>query len=256
MRQLRELTPLVRRRSRVRAIGQMEAVDAFVHGDLTGAERRAHDAFEAAIASYSASWAMSIFAALVIPVRIAQGQLGDLWEVVADQLVAQPDFTSWHALGAAIADDRGDLDTVAELLDTIRERKLDLVEDTTWTAIASMLCVPVWRTGDVELARVLHERLLPFSGQMTWNGLSTHGPVDAGLALLSATLDDRAAVEHHLATARRLIADFGTPHLWWPVLDHLTGDRICSAAPPTADTSEGVPQLGELVTHRQVASDE
>jgi hypothetical protein len=181
---------------------------------------------------------MAIFAALLIPVRAAQGQLGDLWDVVAGQLAAQPDFTSWHALGAAIADDCGDLDTVAELLDTVRERKLDLVEDTTWTAITTMLCVPVWRTRDLDLARTLHERLIPYSGQMTWNGLSTHGPIDAGLALLADALGDRPGVEHHLRIARRLVTDFGTPHLWWPTLDRLTGDGCCPSGDAATNSSE------------------
>lgn len=256
MRQLHELTPQVRRRSRARALGQMEAVEAFVHGDLILAERRAHDAFETAIASYSASWAMSVFAALLIPVRLSQGQLGELWDVVADQLAAQPTFTAWHALGAVMADDRGDCETVAALLGTIRERELDLVEDTTWTAIASMLCIPVWRTGDLELARTLRERLAPHSGTMTWNGLSTHGPVDAGLALLAATLDDQPAVDHHLAVTRRLLAALDTPHLWWPVLDHITIGRPVSATHLEAAGSECVPDLGELLADAEVVADQ
>lgn len=224
MQRLRDLTPLVRRRTRDRALGQMESVAAFVAGDLDTADHLAHVAFDTAVEGYSTSWAVSIFAALLLPVRLAQGRMGELWDVVAERMSHQPTFTSWHALGAAIADAGGDHDTVRELLDTIRERKLDLVEDTTWTAIATMLCVPIWRQHDTELARMMHERLAPFSGQMTWNGLSTHGPVDAGLALLAATLDDVDGVDHHLTVARQLVARLGTPHLWWRELDELPVD--------------------------------
>lgn len=220
---LRELTPLVRRRSRGRSLLQIDAVDSFVRGDLDAAEQFANLSLEAISSGYSESWSLAIYAALLIPIRQSQGRLAELWPFVEDRMRAQPTFTSWHALGAAMADARGDRATACELLGVLRERKLDLVEDTTYTAIATMLAVPVWRAGDVELADVLRDRLSPYAGQMTWNGLSTHGPVDAGLALLCDVLGRPDAVVAHTTVARQLVERLGAPHLWWPELDELRG---------------------------------
>ena len=221
---LRELTPKVRRRNRDRGLLQAESVHAFVRGDLAAAEQLAVEAFEASVNSYDETWAISVFAALLIPVRTTQGRLGELWDLVLDRVTAQPEFTSWHALACAIADAKGDCEQVRAYLDVLYERKFNLVEDTTWTALTTMICVPIWHAADTDLARVLYERLVPFSGQMTWNGLNTHGPVDGGLALLAATMGDRALTEEHLTTARQMVARLGAPHLWWRVLDDLPVD--------------------------------
>ena len=221
---LRELTPKVRRRHRDRGLVQAESVHAYVRGDLAEAERLAVAAFEASVNTYDETWAISVFAALLIPVRTTQGRLGELWELVLDRVAAQPEFTSWHALACAIADARGDCAQVRAFLDVLYERKFNLVEDTTWTALTTMICVPIWHAADTDLARVLYERLVPYAGQMTWNGLNTHGPVDGGLALLAATMGDRALTEEHLTTARQMVARLGAPHLWWRVLDDLPVD--------------------------------
>ena len=221
---LRELTPKVRRRHRDRGLVQAESVHAYVRGELAEAERLAVEAFEAAVNTYDETWAVSVFAALLIPVRTTQGRLGELWELVLDRVAAQPEFTSWHALACAIADARDDRDQVRSFLDVLHERKFNLVEDTTWTALTTMICVPIWHAADADLARVLYERLAPYAGQMTWNGLNTHGPVDGGLALLAATMGDRALTEEHLTTAREMVDRLGAPHLWWRVLDDLPVD--------------------------------
>ncbi len=218
---LRVITPEVRRRTRDRGLLHAEAAHAFVRGDLEEAERLAVEGLDASLASYPETWSISIFAALMIPVREAQGRLGELWDFVDERSRAQPEFTSWLALKCAVADSRDDHRGVRALLDVLTERKLDLVEDTTWTAIASMICTPIWRAADTDLAEMLYERLLPYAGQMTWNGISTHGPVDGGLALLAATMGDHGRAHSHLVTARQLVTELDAPHLWRSVLDDL-----------------------------------
>ncbi len=218
---LRVITPEVRRRTRDRGLLHAEAAHAFVRGDLEVAERLALEGLDASLASYPETWSISIFAALMIPVRETQGRLGELWDLVDERSRAQPEFTSWLALKCAVADSRDDHREVRELIDVLSERKLDLVEDTTWTAIASMICTPIWHAADTDLAEMLYERLLPYAGQMTWNGVSTHGPVDGGLALLAATMGDRSRAHSHLGIARQLVTKLDAPHLWRPVLDDL-----------------------------------
>ncbi len=221
MERMRELTPKVRRRARDRGLLQAESAHAFLRGDLEAAERFAIEAFETSLESYSQTWSISILAALLIPIRETQGRLGEMWDLVMGRVQAQPEFTSWRALACVVADARDDHHAVRELLDLLRERKLDLVEDTTWTALTTMICAPVWHAADVDLAETLYERLSPYAGQMTWNGISTHGPVDGGLALLAATLGDRERTQAHLITARKMVTQLDAAHLWRPVLDDL-----------------------------------
>ena len=218
---LRDLTPLVRQRNRARALLQVEAVHAFLCGDLEAAERWGDQAFHAAVDGYSQTWALSIYSVLLFPVRMAQGRAGEFWDIIQHFLRDQPDYTTWFALGAIIADAGGDGERTVELLDVLRSRDLAIAEDSTYTAALTQLCVPVWRTGARDLAAELQRRLAPYRGQMTWNGLSTHGPVDAGLALCAATLGETGSCADHLATARTLVDRFGAPHLWWPELDAL-----------------------------------
>jgi hypothetical protein len=113
-------------------------------------------------------------------------------------------------------------------LEELARLDYQFAEDMTWTGAATIVCRPIRALHDVKAAAALYERLLPYRGLMTWNGLSTHGPVDAGLACLAAVLGDEAAVANHAAEATRLVERLGTPHLRWSELDELLLDGIRS----------------------------
>lgn len=106
-----------------------------------------------------------------------------------------------------------------------------LAQDLTLTAAATVLSRPVWARRAVALAEPLYELLAPYSGRMAWNGLSTHGPVDAGLALLADVLGRSAAADGHLERSRAMVDRLGAPHLWWPELGRLAQERDPDAVP-------------------------
>ena len=219
--QLRELTPQVRERGRTQGLLQVESAYAHLTGRLDLAEQYANQAFVLGLETFSESWAMSIYAALILPIREAQRREADLWEPVCGMIQRDPDFITWHALAAGLAMSRNDRDRVVTELAFLHERELAFAPDLTWTAVATITARPIWFAGDRELAALLLEQLEPFTGQMTWNGLATHGPVDTGLAYLAATLGDEARCEHHRITARMLVAGLAAPHLLWPEFDQL-----------------------------------
>ncbi len=236
---LRRLTGRVKQRDQQRALHQVEAAAAFIRGDLGRAEQLAGEAFEMSLASYPVSWASGIYAALLVPIREAQGRAGDLLGDVAALTEAAPGFITWHAIAAAVAYARGDTEVMARELSLLAARDFQFAEDLTWTAVATMVCRPVWAMDDGATAAALYERLLPFAGSMTWNGLSTHGPVDAGLACLAAVRGDAAAVGRHLAASARLVHRLDAEHLRWPELALLDG----SVSRGFAQQRDRLPQL-------------
>jgi DNA-binding SARP family transcriptional activator len=221
VRELRVLTPIVRERGRHQGLLQVESAYATLCGRFSAAEEYANQAFALGLETYSQSWAMSVYAALILPLREAQRREAELWEPISGLLADDPDFITWHAVASYIAMSRGDMDVVRRELQYLRERNLEFAPDLTWSAVATLTSRPIWYARDRELAAQLYEILLPFEGQMTWNGLGTHGPVDAGLAALAATLGDTTRCEHHRITARVLVAGLAAPHLLWHEFDHL-----------------------------------
>ena len=219
--ELRQITPFVRERPRDRGLLQVESAYAHICGDFDAAEAFANDALRTCLESYSESWAMAVYCALIFPIREAQGRVAELSGALSLLLAGAPDFITWHAIDAFLGQASNDQDRVERELAYLRTRRLDLVPDLTWTAVASMVCRPIWSTKDHGLATALRADLSPYSGQMTWNGLSTHGPVDNGLALLAATVGDTEAVAKHVAIARSLVERIGAPHLLWAELSQL-----------------------------------
>ena len=234
---LRALTSIVKQRRQQRAMDQVETVTAFIRGDLDDAARLAEVALHSSLESYPESWANSIYAALVVPIREAQGRVAELGPHIAGLLASSPDFITWHALAACVAYAEGDADLMASELDFVARHDFRFIEDLTWTAVATITCRPIWAMNLQSAAAVVYQRLVPYAGLMTWNGLSTHGPVDAGLACLAAVLGDSAGLSGHLEQSRTLVGRLGAPHLLWPELGELSGRAEQRDPDP-------VPQLG------------
>jgi hypothetical protein len=218
---LRELTSVVKQRDQRRALDQMETVWAYVRGDLDEAARLADETFHISLGAFPMSWAKSIYAALLVPIREAQGRGAELLPQVQGLIESAPDFITWRAVAASVAYAARDRQAMRTQLDYISDHKFQLVEDLSWTAVATIVCRPIWALNDRNSADVLYDMLKPYKGQMTWNGLSTHGPVDAGLACLASTLGDAAKVAGHVSTAQTLVKKLGAPHILWPELASL-----------------------------------
>ena len=227
IRGLDALTTVVKQRDHQRSMLQVYTVQRFIRGDLERADTLAAEAFRACLDSYPVSWATSIYATLLVPIREAQGRVGELGPEVAALTASAPNFVTWHAVAAAVAYARGDRRALRAAMAHLAAQEFRLAEDMTWTAIATMITRPIRALGDAHAATVMYERLRPYAGVMSWNGLSTHGPIDAGLACLADVLGDADAAVEHVRRARALVSQLGAPHLLWPELDEI--DRPVSA---------------------------
>ncbi len=228
---LHRLTSAVRQRDHQQSLRQVASVHAFIRGDLDEAGRLAEEVLATSLETFSLSWAASIHYALIGPVREAQGRAGELWPQIAALAEHSPEFVTWHVVAASVAYALGDGASMDRELGLVADTGLALAQDLTLTAAATVLCRPVWARRATGLAEPLYELLAPYAGRMAWNGLSTHGPVDAGLALLADTLGRSAAADRHLESSRAMIDRLGAPHLWWPELGRLAQQRDPDAVP-------------------------
>ncbi|MEZ5412637.1 MAG: BTAD domain-containing putative transcriptional regulator [Acidimicrobiales bacterium] len=228
---LHRLTSAVRQRDHQQSLRQVASVHAFIRGDLDEAGRLAEEVLASSLETFSLSWAASIHYALIGPVREAQGRAGELWPQIAALAEHSPEFVTWHVVAASVAYAAGDAEAMDRELGLVAGTGLALAQDLTLTAAATVLCRPVWARRAVALAGPLYELLSPYAGRMAWNGLSTHGPVDAGLALLADVLGRSAAADDHLERSRAMVDHLGAPHLWWPELGRLTEERDADAMP-------------------------
>lgn len=228
---LHRLTSAVRQRDHQQSLRQVAAVHAFIRGDLDEAGRLAEEVLASSLETFSLSWAASIHYALIGPVREAQGRAGELWPQIAALAEHSPEFVTWHVVAASVAYANDDAGSMDRELGLVADTGLALAQDLTLTAAATVLCRPVWARRATGLAEPLYDLLAPYAGRMAWNGLSTHGPVDAGLALLADVLGRSAAAERHLERSRAMVDHLGAPHLWWPELTRLTQERHPDAVP-------------------------
>ena len=222
--ELRLLTPQVKHRPRDRALLHVESALALVCGRLDDARRYANESYESALGSYSESWAVAIFAALVLPIQQCEGTEHEVRDVVELSLQANPTYLTWHAVMADVANAGDDRRRRDQALDVIDRADARFVEDFTWTAVLTFLARSVWASRHLSLASRLSALLLPHANQMSWNGVSTHGPTDAALALYADVLGDREAVARHHASADRMLERLGAPHLRWRELDQIAAD--------------------------------
>ena len=143
VRGLDALTNVVKQRDHQRSMLQVHTVHAFIRGDLERADSLAGEAFQACLASYPVSWATSIYATLLVPIREAQGRVGELQPEVVALTASAPDFVTWHAVAAAVAYARHDRRALVAAMARLAGNGFSLAEDMTWTAIATMITRPI-----------------------------------------------------------------------------------------------------------------
>ncbi len=140
---LRQLTSVVKQRDQQRAMLQVDAVHAFVRGEFDRAESLANETLKLGLTSYPLSWATGIYAALLLPIREAQGRAGELVPEVLALIEAAPGFVTWHALAAGVAYARNDRAVMKDELAHLAAGDFQFAEDLTWTAVATTVCRPI-----------------------------------------------------------------------------------------------------------------
>lgn len=211
LRRMVELSEEVREPERGWELACADAAVLHLSGDLEGAERRIGDSLAAA-GSVAESRVLAAWSIQVFAVRADQGRLGELAGTVEELAGAQPGMPAWRAVLAYAAAQAGERDLARRALATLAESGFDgLPVDYTWTGAMTCLAHAAGCAGDGELARLVHGRLAPCAGRLSWVGTCTLGPIDTALAAAARAMGDERAAARHARTAVRLAARLRAP---------------------------------------------
>ena len=206
-----------RRRTLFRPIAERlrePAQRAFLIGDDTSAagfagelDRAEALAVECADAMKAADFPddviMAILGAQLYMIRLCQGRVGELIELLEQRVEASPGAPVWRVAlaGALVESDR---------VDEARPHFLALADndcagtppDITFPVVLCGLGRLAYRVqpGDA-IVRDIYERLAPFTGYFNWTGGTIADANDLGLAMAAATLGDDEVADDHFAKA-------------------------------------------------------
>lgn len=195
LREMRATIPLIRGRSRAVGMAFTESAVAQFRGDFETAERHADSMLELASARYGAEWSANIYGLLIVGIRLQQGRLPEFAEFVDSLVQARPDYAPYPLVAARCAFEAGDESTAYRYLSTfLADGMATVPRDVYFVALVWLTAEVVAACGSPAERQVIGSLLEPFSGRMSWNGVSSFGPVDAALAAIA-----RADGEHALA---------------------------------------------------------
>lgn len=189
-------------------------------GHFADAERCATRALEIGTESGQPDAAM-LYAGQLLMIRFDQGTVGELEQILEEQLLDNPGLPAFRAALALAQCDAGRLDEAAyQLQRASGERFEDLPYDQVW-----LMCIGIWASvtelvGDAEAAESIYRLMRPWSGQVLTTGAHIFGSCDHWLGALATVMDDLDTAEEHLGRARLQHAQMQAPV--WSLRTQLT----------------------------------
>jgi tetratricopeptide (TPR) repeat protein len=219
-----------------------EACAALFAGDLPRAEGLASEAAQAgSLADFPDDVIMSFLGALLYHIRLCQGRVGELVELLTERVDLSPGLPAWRIAlaGALVESDR---------VDEARPHYHFLADDDC-AQVPPDVEYPVVLCGlgrlsyrvrpDAAIVRSIYDRLAPFTGYFNWTGTTIADANDLGLAMAAATLGEDDTADAHFASAIDLCERAGAQAYiarcaldWARVLD---GRGDATAARPLAE---------------------
>ncbi len=218
---IRRLQPAVREPIEQAGMMQAEAAYAVIEGRFADAETLTAATIQRFAKFYPATWQAATQLALGWPVLDGLDRLDEVRPLLAALVADQPCFLTWRVLALWADVTTGHLDRAMTNADAIAANGIALFEDMAYTALLTTLARAAAALGRVDLTEAVRARLSPYAGQMSWNGLSSHGPVDAALAVCAQIAHGAAAARHHAERAAALCARLSAGHFLWPELRSL-----------------------------------
>lgn len=166
---------------------------AHLEGDLAAAERIAATAHDQ-LAPVAESRATAALYGQLFGLALARGTVGELTPFVTGLVADQQGVPAWHAVAALCLVESDP----AGALDHARRAVAAAEPDFTWLAAhvvagraAALVAAGDGSASDPGLLDDIATRLAPYSGQATWQGTCSYGPVDTTLALIARARGDR-----------------------------------------------------------------
>ena len=202
-----ELTDGLRRPTVTWLMRNRMAALAAYRGDLTMAEQLATEAIELGRkADRTDQQIIGALGALLYPIRMGQGRIGELVEILESRVEGSPFATVWRvALAGAL--------TETDRIDEARVHYQWLAEDGC-ARVAKDVEFSVTLCGlgrmafriqpDEVVLRDVYDRLLPFAGLFNWTGQALSDATDLGLGMTAAALGEHDLADRHLAAGIEL----------------------------------------------------
>lgn len=157
-----------------------------------------------------ASRAMANYAVQLFGIRVAQGRAGELATMVHDVVKEQPLARAWLGFYAFASACNGDLRTVEDACHATQNGR-SLPRDVGWMGGVWLLARAAARAQLSNPAAELRRQLASYSGQMTWVGICSYGPVDLALGELNGCLGDHDGARFHLDRAADVVRRMNAP---------------------------------------------
>jgi DNA-binding SARP family transcriptional activator len=181
------------------------ATRALLRGPLDRVESLAAEALEVGRRSRGPDAVFAVYSAQLFALRLLQGRLGELEEVMAAYADASPNRPVWRAALAFAQADAGRLAEAGATFEQLAERGFDALPQT--VDLPPALTLLGWtcgRLGDAARAADLYERTLPYADLLVVVGVTPAvcaGSFHHPLGTLAAAAGDVEAADAHLAAA-------------------------------------------------------
>jgi len=212
MAQERELANMLRQPTLLWLAACHEADLAMVAGDLDEADRLALEAFH--IGQASEPDAAACYAAQLSAIRHEQSRLGELSELLAQVVEANPGIPGFRAILARALSQLGRWDEARQAIaPSAAVAFADLPYDVTWLTVTCIYADCAAKLADRDAALLLLKLLEPWSELISYPGFGVGASVSHWLAELALSLGELDRADRHHADAVRLHERLGGP-IW------------------------------------------
>lgn len=184
---------------RLQMVQQWNVATMVQRGELAAAEQLADDNFASASAA-GLPHALTRYAAQLFLIRQFQGRSEELVDLFVDAAAQGHDITAMRAATAYMLCNLGRLDDARAAFPFTRESIERFPDDFTWTTGAQCLSACISMLGDVDLAKMFYDEVLPYQHLFATSFITVSGSLLQSLGQLASTMDRiDLAIDHFRA---------------------------------------------------------
>lgn len=187
-----------------------DALLDIVEGDVDAAAAGTDQAVELGLASGQPD-AMTYFAGMLMQIHMHRHDYTGIIPVARERLEAIPNLSAVRAVLVNFLCQAGELAEAEQLLTGMADDGFTFDHDLVWLTSTALSAEAATLIGDRASARLLHDRLVPYAGQVITTRAYCIGPVGYYLGVAAAGLGDTQAAMAHFRTAVELSSGLRSP---------------------------------------------